>query len=47
MKYGKGTNKGMFEVHRKFSTAKVKVRLHSAELVGSHKACFNHTYYVP
>ena len=43
MKYGKGTNKGMLKVHRKCSTATVKVRLHSTELVRLRKACFNCT----
>ena len=47
MKYGEGTNKGMLKVRRKCSTATVKVRLHSTELVQSRKACFNRSYNVP
>ena len=33
MMYGKGTNKGTLKVHRKCGSAKVKVWLHSTELV--------------
>ena len=45
IKYGKGTNNGTLKVRRKYSTATVKVRLCSTELVQLCKV--NRTYNVP